>query len=95
MGVLILLLIVTNPLHGIQVDTNSNSSDSPQSQSQTNFIPLKDGKPSADGCHEVTMPHGACRDKSSEESNKGSILHPDQPSCSCDDETADTATKVH
>ena len=55
-------------------------------------MPLKDSKPSADGCHEVKMPYGACRDKSSEESNKGSILHPRQP---CDDETADIATKVH
>ena len=87
-----MLLLVTNPLHGIQVDANSNNSNSPRSQSQTSFMPLKDSKPSADGCHEVKMPYGACRDKSSEESNKGSVLHPRQP---CDDETADIATKVH
>ena len=49
-----------------------------------------------DHCREPTMPHGACRDKSAEDSSNGSILHPRQPpSCSCEDETTDASTEVY
>ena len=72
------------------MDTDSNS-NSPESPSQ--IIALTNKKESSPAhCIEPTMPHGACRDKSSDDFNNGSILHPGRPSCSREDET--TVDKV-
>ena len=59
------------------MDTDSNS-DSNESPSQTVALTDKKVEPSPADCVEPTMPHGACRDKSSDGYNKGSILHPSE-----------------
>ena len=96
------VLDLTILLHAIfysptqQTNLNSNSSSeshskvsgSPKSDSKTPLIknPTKSTSFSTDVCHEPTIPHGVCRDKSSEEAEKsGGILHPRGSSCECGD----------
>ena len=44
-------------------------------------------------CREPTLPHSLCHDKSPEDMEKGgTILHPGQPSCACEENEASQPT---
>ena len=64
-------------------ETNFTNED----QSVSSKKPLTDGPYSSPTvCREPTLPHGVCRDKSPEDTEKGgAILHPDRSSNACEE----------